>query len=377
MISSSNKKLKLLEKITTEFSRKELATKREENDQYPFGPFFKSALDKAYEIDFFNTTLPEDLNGEGQGTSELCVLLENICREDCSFGGILFTNTASQELLLEAGETNHLKEIVTSATNVIDYLIAFPIFNNPSEVEHVARATKRNGHYFLSGPIEYLVLGGLSSRAIVPARIDTQEHYSFFLIDLKDRRIKKSETIVSLGFHTCPAVDIMMEGTKGILIGEENSGNLYFERMSDKMQAAISAMSLGVMKGAFKEAVGYCKQREQGGRKIINWSEVKMILAQMGVKVKNAEMILSSVCRSVENNNKGWEECSKAAAIQIQDMACDITTDGIQILGGVGYMKDFGQEKRFRDAKHLQSVFGISPMKIINYLDRFISKSVN
>lgn len=372
MVNGSNKKLNLLGKAATEFSRKELTPAREENDKFPFGPFFKTVIEKAYEIDFFHTTLPENLDGAGLGTSELCVLLENICREDASLGGIIFTNTASQDLLLEAGANECLENIVTNARNAYEYLVAFPVFNNPAEVEHVARATKRNGNYTLSGSIEYLVLGGLAESAIIPAKIDTQENYSFFLIDLKSRDIQKSDAIISLGLHACPAVDIVLKKTNGMLIGKENQGKIYFDRMTDKMCAAASAMSLGIMKGALKEALAYCKKREQGGRKIIDWSEVKMLLSNMAVKIKNAELVLSSVCRAIENNETGWEACSKASALHIQDMACEITTDGIQVLGGVGYMKDFGQEKRFRDAKHLQALFGISPMKKINYLDRFV-----
>ncbi|MFH2066122.1 MAG: transposase [Pseudomonadota bacterium] len=49
-------------------------------------------------------------------------------------------------------------------------------------------------------------------------------------------------------------------------------------------------------------------------------------------------------------------------------MACKTTADGIQVMGGAGYMKDFGQEKRFRDARHVQSLLGMAPMKKISYL---------
>ena len=63
-----------------------------------------------------------------------------------------------------------------------------------------------------------------------------------------------------------------------------------------------------------------------------------------------------------------WQTRSRAAALLIQEMACEVTTDGIQVLGGAGYMKDFGQEKRFRDAKHIQALLGIAPLKKITLL---------
>ncbi|MBI5896521.1 MAG: acyl-CoA dehydrogenase, partial [Desulfobacterales bacterium] len=51
---------------------------------------------------------------------------------------------------------------------------------------------------------------------------------------------------------------------------------------------------------------------------------------------------------------------------------CDVTTDGIQVMGGVGYMKDFGQEKRFRDAKHTQALLGIAPAKKIKFMNEML-----
>ena len=52
-----------------------------------------------------------------------------------------------------------------------------------------------------------------------------------------------------------------------------------------------------------------------------------------------------------------------AAAVHIGDIAADVTSEGIQLLGGNGYMKDYGQEKRMRDAKQAQSLLGSSPLR--------------
>ena len=133
-------------------------------------------------------------------------------------------------------------------------------------------------------------------------------------------------------------------------------------------------MSLGVMKGSFNEAFEYTKTRFQGGREIVNWSEVRMILSDMATKVKIADMALVTACQAVEAKSTDWDLCSRAAAIHIQSLACDLTTDGIQLLGGYGYMKDYGQEKRFRDAKHIQALLGLTPMKKIRYIKRIIGE---
>lgn len=372
MIAANNKELKLLKKSAAEFAKKELAPNREENDKFPFGPFFESVLEKAFEADFFHTILPESLGGIGQGLNALSILLDGLCQEDSSLGGIIFTNTAAQEILLAADAGELLKKKIDKAETVNKFMLAFPVFNNPGQDDHVVRAEKQNSQYRLSGDIEYVVLGGLAGHAVIPAVMAGQKKYSFFLVALNQRSLYKSQPVHSLGLHACPAVDISLDSSKGDLIGKEEEGSVYFEAMADRLSVAAAAMSTGLMKGSFKEAFEYSKARFQGGHEIINWSEVQMILANMAIMTKNAEMIVARACQAVDQNEKGWPECSRAAAAHVQAMAGELTTDGIQIMGGVGYMKDFGQEKRFRDARHIQSLLGMVGMKKIDYIKRMI-----
>ena len=71
-------------------------------------------------------------------------------------------------------------------------------------------------------------------------------------------------------------------------------------------------------------------------------------------------------------SNYTGELAALATAVFVQKTACDVASDGVQILGGVGYMKDFGQEKRFRDAKHLQALLGMVPMKKLRFIENMI-----
>ncbi|MDY6906249.1 MAG: acyl-CoA dehydrogenase family protein [Thermodesulfobacteriota bacterium] len=371
MIAVKDKELKMLDKAASEFAKKQLAPEREENDKFPFGPFFDDVLAKAFELDFFHIILPESLDGMNQGMAALSVILDNLCREDSSLGGIVFTNSAAQQVMLEAGATDLLADIV-SAESINDFLIAFPVFNNPAEVPHLAEATPDGNGFTLSGKLEYMVLGGISGHCLVPAKIAGQDGYSYFLVNTKDNNVTVSDPVLSLGLRACPAVDIDFNNSKAALVGNQGEGDTYFTKMADRLHAAAAAMAAGVMKGSFNEAFSYSKERFQGGQAIINWSEMKMMLSNMAIAIENADMILATAVSAVDNQFPGWERSSRAAALQIQASACELTTDGIQALGGVGYMKDFGQEKRFRDAKHIQALLGIAPMKRIKYIEALL-----
>lgn len=373
MQTAANCELKSFEDMARSFAAKELAPGREEHDRYPFGEFFDGVVQKAYEVGFLGATLPEDCGGIGQDMSVLCVILNHISSADASLGGIIFTNALSQEIMLAAGSREMLAEITGKATEAKSALVACPAFCNPAQNKAALLANRVDGHYFLNGAVEYVVLGSLGGHAVIPAKIKDQDACSYFVVNLNDKEILQSAPVFSLGLHACPAVDLKMSGAKATLIGREGEGAKYFSQASDRMHSAIAAIQCGIMRGSFLEALNYSQQRFQGGREIINWSGLKMILGQMAVHVKVAEMIVSEAASAVENHQPQWNLSSRAAALHLSELACKLTTDGIQAMGGNGYMKDYGQEKRFRDAKHVQAFLGLAPMKKLELVNAMVN----
>jgi alkylation response protein AidB-like acyl-CoA dehydrogenase len=366
-----DRELKMLEKAASEFAKKTLAADREENDKFPCGPFFSEVLDKALAFDFFHMVLPESAGGIGKGIRALSVILSAISEEDSSLAGIIFTTSAAIELMVAAGCQDRLAGLF-SDREIRNVLMAMPVFCHPAETVTLPEAVISGDEAHISGNLDYLTLGGIASKAVVPATIAGMPSFSYFLVDLEQPAVKKSLPVLSLGLRSCPSTDMTFNRAKASLLGEPGKGHEYFGVMADRMHAASSAMSLGVMKGSFREALEYCRKRKQGGQEIIHWSELKMILSNMAIHLKVAEMLVTRACQAVKSREKGWETTSRASALHVQSLACDLTTDGIQALGGVGYMKDFGQEKRFRDAKQIQSFLGIAPVKRIRYLDAMI-----
>ncbi len=371
MIASGNKELALLEKASREFSKQILAPNREENDKYPFGSFFQDVLDKAFALDFFHATLPEDLGGIGHGIDALSILLSNICQEDSSLGGILFTTTFAQDIILAAGNTDLIQYGTNSQSSIRDALMAYPVMVHPKEVKQLVRSKRADQNYLLSGKLEYLVLGNIADHALIPATVESQAGYSFFLINLDDQHITMSDPIFSHGLHACPAVDVTLHDVEGILVGDEEMGVSLFQHAYDHLQLATAAMSFGIMKGSLDEAMDYCSKRMQGGRIIADWSEMQMMLGDMAIKVQVAETLLSRACQAVVKKEKKWKQTVTAATLHITQAATELTTDGIQAMGGVGYMKDFGQEKRFRDAGQVQAYLGLAPLKKIAYFKQY------
>ncbi len=367
-----SEELRLLDGMARDFALNELVQGREERDHYPFAPPCEDVLARAHQVGFFSLLLPEELGGAAEPVQALCLVLEEVCREDASLGGAVFTVALAQELLARAGAVEKLEQIYSRTVSVRDALLAFPSFHNPGDTQPNLAAERHKDGYRLSGGVDYVVLGNIAGKAVLPAKSGDRPGYSLFLVDLQAEGLEGSEPVLSLGLHACPAVDLRLSGVEGELVGEEGKGPDYFEAAVDRLSVAAAAASCGVMKGSFSTALDYARQRIQGGRKIVNWSEVRMILSSMAVKAKVAEMLVREAARAVDGKEPGWRLASRAAALQVQEEATELTCDGIQILGGNGYMQDYGQEKRFRDAKQLQSLMGMVPLRRLRYIRRIV-----
>ena len=372
MCASNSQELQMLGTMAMEFASSELVPGREESDEFPFKPLFEGALKKAGEVGFFTLMLPDEMGGANRSMKALCTVLREICREDASLGGIIFTNALAQEIMMNAGALDILNQDGKGGGDQGEGLLACAPFDNPVETGNHATARAAGGRYLLDGRVEYFVLGGLARRALVPAAVEGRRDLSFFLVETGGEGVRVSEPVVSIGLHACPAVDMDFRGAPASLVGEEEKGGDYLSQAADRLSVACAAMAAGVMQGSLSTALDYDRERMQGGREIVEWSQVRMMLAEIAISIKSADLIVEAASTSVDEAEDGWQQASRAAALHVCPIACNMVSVGIQLLGGNGYMHEYGQEKRFRDAQHIQSLLGMVPLRKLSYVKGII-----
>ena len=358
--------------LAKEIGIRRLMERREENDRYPFGELFTDAIQDAGAVGFFGINLPEDQGGIGMNSGMVACILEKICEYDASLSGVIFANAAALEVLSAASARIEKQEIYQSIDSSGVVPLAFPAYSSPGEMEMPAVDEKCTS---ITGTVEYLVLGDIADYAVIPARHTGPETCSWFLVDMRENGIEKSGPVVSLGLHACPAVDVTFRNVPARLIGAPGEGHRYFSRMRDRMSVCTAAMSLGLMRGSFQDSLRYTADRCQGGRQIIDWSQVRMMLADMAIEMKVAESCVAMACREMDAGVCGWEKTAQAAAIHAGVLATRSCTDGVQLFGGNGYMKDYPQEKRMRDARQVQSLLGMVPLRKMEYIARIIAEN--
>ncbi|MCK5433910.1 MAG: acyl-CoA dehydrogenase, partial [Dehalococcoidales bacterium] len=138
------------------------------------------------------------------------------------------------------------------------------------------------------------------------------------------------------------------------MIGREGMGFIMTMRVLDCSRPGIGAQAVGLAQGALEAAVDYAQQRIQFEHPIISIQAVQHMLADMDIQLEAARLMVYAAARTIDSGARNFTEESAMAKVFASDVAMKVTTDAVQIFGGVGYMRDYPVEKMMRDAKITQ-----------------------
>ena len=154
------------------------------------------------------------------------------------------------------------------------------------------------------------------------------------------------------------------------LIGKEGGGLKQAHATMDEGRLLIASLALGTAQGAYERALDYTKQREQFGKKIIQFQVNQHKLAEMATKIEQARFFTYGAARAFGAGKVDTKYACMAKMVATRT-AVEVTSEAIQLLGGYGYMTEYEIERFYRDAKSME-ILGGSP----GHLKDLIAKAV-
>jgi alkylation response protein AidB-like acyl-CoA dehydrogenase len=243
-----------------------------------------------------------------------------------------------------------------------------------------ARAERDGDHYVLSGVKSWITNAGVSDLYIVFAKTDPDggnRGISSFVVE-HDMGLGIGKLEDKMGVRGSPTGEVLLDGARVPVenrIGEEGQGFHIAMATLARSRPTIGAQAVGIAQGAIDAAATYIKERQQFGRPIAELQGVQFMLADMAMKTEAARGLVYRATALIDEGDPRHELAKVGAMAKCfaSDTAMAVTTDGIQLLGGYGYVKDFPMERYFRDAKVTQIYEGTNQVQRVVIARRLLA----
>ena len=232
------------------------------------------------------------------------------------------------------------------------------------------RARPDGDDWVLTGQKSWITNAGVSEYYTVLAVTDPDgrrgANVSAFVVEKSDPGFTFGEKERKLGIKGSPTRELHFENCRipgDRLVGEVGDGLKIALRTLDHTRVTIGAQAVGIAQGALDAAVDYVKERRQFGKAIAEFQGIQFMLADMAMTLEAARQMVYVAAAKSERGDKDLPFFGAAAKCYASDVAMQITTDAVQLLGGAGYVKDFPLERMMRDAKITQIYEGTNQIQ--------------
>ncbi len=323
------------------------------------------------QTDLFRVMLPEEYEGLGGKVMDLVILMEELSRVD---GGIALalggTGLGMYPILLIGNEEQKQKYLPSIADGAKLAAFALTETNAGSDASGIQTTAVKDGdHYILNGTKQWITNGGEADIYTIFALTNKSKGArgaSAFIVEKGTEGFSFGKKENKMGIRASCTRELIFEDVKvpaENLIGREGTGFMTAMKTLDKSRPMVAAQALGIAQGAMEEAVKYSRERHQFGNPISAFQGIQFMLADMGTKIEAARSLIYATARMIDSGEKRFSKESAMCKTFASDMAMEVTTDAVQVLGGYGYMKEYPVEKMMRDAKITQIYEGTNQIQ--------------
>ncbi|WP_327315510.1 acyl-CoA dehydrogenase family protein [Streptomyces sp. NBC_01235] len=335
--------------------------------------FPQEALDALVASDLHAVHVPESYGGAGADALATVIVIEEVARACVSSSLIPAVNKLGSLPVILSGSEDLKKKYLTPLAKG-DAMFSYALSEPDAGSDAAGMKTKavRDGdHWILNGVKRWITNAGVSEYYTVMAVTDPTKRskgISAFVVEKSDPGVSFGAPEKKLGIKGSPTREVYFDNVRipaDRMIGEEGTGFATAMKTLDHTRITIAAQALGVAQGAFDYAKGYVQERKQFGKAIADFQGIQFMLADMAMKIEAARQLTYAAAAKSERLDSDLTFMGAAAKCFASDVAMEVTTDAVQLLGGYGYTRDYPVERMMRDAKITQIYEGTNQVQRI------------
>jgi alkylation response protein AidB-like acyl-CoA dehydrogenase len=340
----------------------------DEESRYP-----EEAAKALQQADFHAPHVPEAYGGAGADALATVLVIEEVARVCAASSLIPAVNKLGSLPLMLSGSEELKKSYLTklaAGEGGFSYCLSEPDAGSDA-VAMKTRAVREGDDWVLNGVKRWITNAGESEYYTVMAVTDPDQRsrgISAFVVERSDDGVTFGAKEKKLGIKGSPTREVYFDNVRlpgHRIIGAEGTGFETAMRTLDHTRITIAAQAVGIAQGALDFALGYAKDRQQFGKPISDFQGLQFLLADMGMKIEAARQLTYSAAGRSERGDTDLTFFGAAAKCFASDVAMEVTTNAVQVLGGYGYTRDYPVERMMRDAKITQIYEGTNQVQRI------------
>jgi alkylation response protein AidB-like acyl-CoA dehydrogenase len=359
--------------LIRELARERIAPRAAEIDKSAEFPW--DVVEVFREQEIFGVMYDEEYGGLGASALMTLVAVEEVSKV-CATSGLILAVQELGSLGLKLAGNEEQKDRYLPRLATGEWLTAYALTEPGSGSDSAAmrsEARREGEEYVISGSKRFITNAGVADLYTVFAKTDPaagHDGISAFLVEPTSPGFEVGRIEPKMGIKGSTTGEIFFNDMRipaQNLLGEEGDGFKIAMRILDRSRPGIGAQGLGLAQGATDYALEYAKERETMGRPIGQHQLIAARLADMETKCEAARGLLYKCGQLIDEGAEGSEltKISAMAKLYCSDVAMEVTTDAVQILGGYGYMQEYPVERMMRDAKITQIYEGTSEIQRI------------
>ncbi|AKT42199.1 acyl-CoA dehydrogenase [Chondromyces crocatus] len=352
-----------------DFARKRVAPRVHAMDEA--GAMDKEIVPPLFELGLMGVEIPEAYGGAGASFFNAILAVEALAIVDPSVSVVVdvqntlvanaYLRWASDEL-----KSRYLPRLCR------DWVGSYALSEAGSGSDAfalAARAEKRGDRYILNGRKLWITNAAESHLFLVFANVDPSKGYKGITAFAVERDFpgfsvgKKEDKLGIRASSTCELILEDCEVPESNVVGEVGKGYKIAIETLNEGRIGIGAQMLGLAEGALDHAMRYMGDRKQFGQSIANFQGMQFQYARVAMEIEAARLMVYNAARLKDAGQPFVKEAAMAKLFA-SEVAERAASQCVELMGGVGFTKEYPVEKLYRDAKIGKIYEGTSNMQL-------------
>lgn len=324
------------------------------------------------EMGVMGVAVPDEYGGGGMDYVSYAMIVAEISRACGGTGTIVAAHNSlyCYPLLRFGTEEQKRRYLVPAASGESVGCYALTEADAGSDPAAMRTTAKLDGDsWVINGEKKFITNGNIADYCVFAASTDRSKGYkgiTQFVCDLRETPgFKVGRVEEKLGINASGTAELVFEDArvpKENILGEPGAGLRQMLQTLDSGRVSIASQALGIGRAVLEESIEYAKARSQFGKPIAEFQAIQWKLADMATQLDAAELLIWRAAW-LEDHGLPFEKEAAMAKMYASDSAMKAAIEGVQVLGGYGYCRDYPMERHLRDVKITQIYEGTNEIQ--------------